>query len=173
MLFYLQVASWISDDDVTDNTNTSAKIVYTTAECVVPDGLMIQLNINVSSITPSCVSYETDTAGMFSLTELQPNTVVAYTLQVVSASQCGGSGIPIGMSRTGNFKVSSTPSPSETPTSSPSETPTPSPSESPTPSPTVSTGTMFCRCHFNKCGLNSPLWSTCSPLVQARGTNYI
>ena len=138
MLFYLQVASWISDVDVTDKTNTSAKIVYTTAECVVPDildGLMVQLNINLSAITPSCVSYVTDTTGMFSLTELQPNAVVAYALQVVSASECGGSGIPIGMSRTGNFKVTPTPSPSEIPTSSPSETPTPSPSETPTPSP--------------------------------------
>ena len=143
MLFYFQVASWISDVDVTDKTNTSAKIVYTTAECVVPDGLIVQLNINVSSITPSCVSYETDTTGMFSLTGLQPNTVVAYTLQVVSGSECGGSGIPIGMSRTSNFKVTSI--------SSPSETPTPSPSEIPTASPTVSTGTVFCRYHFNEC----------------------
>ena len=125
-------------------TNTSAKIVYTTAECVVPDildGLMIQLKTYVSSITPSCVSYETDTTGMFSLTGLQPNAVVAYTLQVVSASECGGSGIPIGMSHTGNFKVTSTPSPPVTPT--------PSPSEIPTSSPTVSTGTMFCICHFD------------------------
>ena len=102
---------------------------------------MVQLNINISSITPSCVSYETDTTGMFLLTELQPNAVVAYTLQVVSASECGGSGIPIGMSHTGNFKVTSTPSPSETPT--------PSFTEIPTPSPTVSTGTMFCICHFD------------------------
>ena len=69
---------------------------------------------------------------MFSLTELQPNAVVAYTLQVVFASKCGGSGILIGMSHTGNFKATSIPSPSEIPTSS----------------PTVSTGTMFCRCHF-------------------------
>ena len=139
ILFYFQDASWISDVEVTDKTNTSAKIVYTTAECVVLDDLMVQLNINLSAITPSCVSYETDTTGMFSLTELQPNTVVAYTLQVVSASECDGSGIPIGMSRTGNFKVTSTPSPSETLP------------ETPTPSPTVSTGTMFCRCWFRKC----------------------
>ena len=75
--------------------------MYTTAECVVPDDLMVQLNINVSSITPSC---ETDTTGMFSL---QLNAVVVYTLQVVSGSECGGSGIPIGMSHTGNFKVTS------------------------------------------------------------------
>ena len=109
MLFYLQVASWISDVGVTDTTNTSAKIVYTTAECVVVDGLIVKLN------TPSC---ETDTTGMFSL---QRNAVVVYTLQVVSGSGCSGSGIPIGMSRTGNFKVTSIPSHSETPTPTPSD----------------------------------------------------
>ena len=66
--------------------------MYTTAECVVPDDLMVQL-----------------IQELFSLTGLQPNAVVAYTLQVVFSSKSGDSGIPIGMSRTGNFKVTSIP----------------------------------------------------------------
>ena len=111
MLFLFQVASWLRDDEVTELTNTTAVIEYTTAERVLldVDDLMVELNINIPSINPSRVSYVTNTMGMFSLTDLQPNAVLTYNLQVVSEDM--SSFITIGMTRTSSsFTVSSVPS---------------------------------------------------------------
>ena len=111
-VYIFLVASWIRNDKVIDITNTSAKIVYTTAERVVPDDLMVEFNISdtTSIINSSCVSYETNKTVTMSLTDLQTNHVLSYTIQVVS--ECGG--MAIGMSRTGSFNVSFTPSPTTT-----------------------------------------------------------
>ena len=86
--------------------------MYTTAERVVPDDLMVELNISntTSVVNSSCVSYETNKTVMMSLTDLQPNDVLNYTIQVVS--ECGG--MAIGMSPTGSFTVLFTPSPTTT-----------------------------------------------------------
>ena len=56
---------------------------------------------DTSIVDSSCVSYETNKTVVMSLTDLQPNDVLCYTIQVVS--ECGG--MAIGMSRTGAFNV--------------------------------------------------------------------
>ena len=69
---------------------------------------MVELNINIPSINPTRVSYVTNTTGMFSLTDLQPNAVLTYNLQVVSEDM--SSFITIGMTRTSSsFTVSPAP----------------------------------------------------------------
>ena len=112
MFIYSLVASWLRGVEVIDITNTSANILYTTAERVVPDDLMVELNISdaTSIINSSCVSYETNKTVMMSLTDLQPNDVLCYTIQVVS--ECDG--MAIGMSHAGSFNVTFTPSPTTT-----------------------------------------------------------
>ena len=59
---------------------------------------MVELNINIPSINPSRVSYVTNTTGMFSLTDLQPNILI-YNLKVVSEDTT------IGMTHPGSFTV--------------------------------------------------------------------
>ena len=122
MLFYFQVASWLRDDEVTELTIATAVIEYTTAEHVLLDDLMVELNINIPSINPSRVSYVTNTTGMFSLTDLQPNAVLTYNLQVVSEDM--SSFITIGMTHTSSsFTVSPAPSTSLSTTITSSTTP--------------------------------------------------
>ena len=86
--------------------------MYTTAERVVPNDLMVEWNISddASIINSSCDSYEVNETVMIPLTDLQPNDVLNYTIQVVS--ECGG--MAIGMSPTGSFNVLFTPSPTTT-----------------------------------------------------------
>ena len=119
-VYIFQVASWLRDVQVKDVTNTSAVIQYTTADCVVNEveNLTIELIIAGDSpdITPSSpVLYENATMGIFNLTNLQPDNVVTYTVQVVA--EVMGSNITIGRNRTGSFTVSPTPSSSTTTTS--------------------------------------------------------
>ena len=90
-------------------TDTSAVIQYTTADCVIPENLTIELNIDVnySNINPSSVvSYESSTTDQFTVLGLEPNAVVLYTLQVIA--EVSDMFIIIGMSRTGSFTVIST-----------------------------------------------------------------
>ena len=87
-VYIFQVASWIRDVQVKDVTNTSAIIQYTTADCVVDEleNLTIELIITGDSpdIDPSSpVLYENATMGIFKLTDLEPNDVVTYTVQVI------------------------------------------------------------------------------------------
>ena len=119
-------AFWLRNDKVIAITNTSAKIVYTTAERVVQSDLMVEWNITnyTSIINSSCVSYEVDDTVTIPLTDLQPNDVLNYTIQVVS--ECGG--IAVGMSRAGSFNVLFTPSPTTTSVSTTSTSMTTSPS---------------------------------------------
>ena len=87
-------------------TNTSAVIQYTTADCVIPDNLKIELNIDVdySNINPSSVvSYESSTTDQFTVLGLEPNAVVTYTLQVIA--EVSDNFLNIGMSRTSSFTV--------------------------------------------------------------------
>ena len=82
-------------------TDTSAVIQYTTADCVIPENLIIELTIDVnySSIIPSSVvSYESSTTDQFTVLGLEPNAVLTYTLQVISF-------LTIGMIRTGSFTM--------------------------------------------------------------------
>ena len=113
------VASWLRDVQVKDVTNTSAIIQYTTADCIVKEieNLTIELIItgdNSSIVNPSSpVLYENATMGIFNLTNLEPNNVVTYTVQVIV--EVMGSDINIGRIHTGSFTVSPTP-PSSTST---------------------------------------------------------
>ena len=89
--------------------DTSAVIQYTTADCVIPENLTIELNIDVnySNINPSSVvSYESSTTDQFTVLRLEPNAVVMYTLQVIS--EVSEMFLTVGMSRTGSFTVTST-----------------------------------------------------------------
>ena len=100
------VTSWLRDIEVKDVTNTSAVIQYTTADCVIPDNLKIELNIDVdySNINPSSVvSYESSTTDQFTVLGLEPNAVVTYTLQVIA--EVSDNFLNIGMSRTSSFIV--------------------------------------------------------------------
>ena len=114
------MASWLRDVQVTDVTNTSAIILYTIADCVVNelDNSEIELIITDSPvIDPSSpVLYKNGTDGNFSLSELQPNDVLTYTLQVITEAM--GSTVTIGMIHTGSFTVSPTPSSTTTSTTS-------------------------------------------------------
>ena len=119
-VYIFQVASWLRDVQVKDVTNTSAIIQYTTADCVVNEieNLTIELIIAGDSpdINPSSpVLYENATMGIFNLTDLEPDNIVTYTVQVVV--EVMNSNITIGMIHTGSFTVSSTPSSSATTTS--------------------------------------------------------
>ena len=90
-------------------TDTSAIIQYTTADCVIPENLTIELNIDVnySNINPSSiVSYESSTTDQFTVLGLEPNAVLTYTLQVIA--EVSDNLLNIGMSRTGSFTVIST-----------------------------------------------------------------
>ena len=87
-------------------TDTSAVIQYTTADCVIPDNLTIELNIDVnySNINPSSVvSYESSTTDQFTVLGLEPNAVVTYTLQVIA--EVSDNFLNIGTSHTGSFTV--------------------------------------------------------------------
>ena len=87
-------------------TNTSAVIQYTTADCVIPENLTIELNIdmNYSNINPSSVvSYESSTTNQFTVLGLEPNAVLTYTLQVIC--DVSDNFLNIGMSCTGSFTV--------------------------------------------------------------------
>ena len=67
-------------------------------------------------IDPSSpVLYENATMGIFNLTNLEPDNVVTYTVQVITEAM--GSTITIGMIHTGSFTVSPTPPSSTTTTS--------------------------------------------------------
>ena len=120
-MFISQVASWLRDVQVKDVTNTSAIIQYTTADCIVKklENLTIELIItgdDSTNIDPSSpVLYENVTMGIFKLTDLEPNNVITYTVQVVV--EVMGSDINIGRIHTGSFTVSPTPSFSTTTTS--------------------------------------------------------
>ena len=107
-----QVASWLKDVQVKDVTDASATIHYTTADCVVDelDNLKIDLRISgCSIIDPSSpVLYKNATDGNFSLSELQPNDVLTYTLQVITEAM--GSTVTIGRIHTGSITVSPIPS---------------------------------------------------------------
>ena len=86
-------------------TDTSVVIQYTTADCVIPDSLSIELNIDVFyfNINPSSVvSYESSTTDQFTVLGLEPNLVLTFTLQVIDMF------LNIGMSHTGIFTVTST-----------------------------------------------------------------
>ena len=116
-VYIFQVASWLRDVQVKDVTNTSAIIQYTTANCVVKEieNLTIELIITggSSNINPSSpVLYENATMGIFNLTNLEPDNVVNYAVQVVV--EVMGSDINIGMIHTGSFTVSPTPPSSTT-----------------------------------------------------------
>ena len=118
-VYISQVASWLRDVQVKDVTNTSAIIQYTTADCVVNEleNFTIELIITGDSpdIDPSSpVLYENATMGIFNLTDLEPNSVVTYTVQVVV--EVMGSNT-IGRIHTGSFTVSPTPPSSNTSTS--------------------------------------------------------
>ena len=118
------MASWLRDVQVIDVTNTSAIMLYTTADCVVNklENSEIELIVTDSPvIDPSSPAlYENATDGSFSLSELQPNDVLTYTVQVIT--EVMGSTITIGMIHTGSFTVSPTPSSSTTSTTSLSST---------------------------------------------------
>ena len=112
--FYIsQVASWLRDVQVKDVTNTSAIIQYTTADCVVNEVKNLTIELIISGddspdINPSSpVLYENATMGIFKLTDLKPDNLVTYTVQVVV--EVMGSDINIGRIHTGSFTVSPTP----------------------------------------------------------------
>ena len=87
-------------------TNTSAVIQYTTADCVIPENLTIELHIDVnySNINPSSVvSYESSTTNQFTVLGLEPNAVLTYTLQVIC--DVSDNFLNIGTSCTGSFTV--------------------------------------------------------------------
>ena len=109
LIFVSQIAtSWLRDIEVKETINTSAVIQYTTADCVIPANLIIELNIDVnySNINPSSiVSYENSTTDQFTVLGLEPNAVVTYTIQVIA--EASDTNVSIGMSRTGNFTVMS------------------------------------------------------------------
>ena len=115
-VYIFQVASWLRDVQVKDVTNTSAIIQYTTADCVVNEveNLTIELIITDSpDIDPSSpVLYENATMGIFNVTNLQPDNVITYTVQVVVVVM--GSDITINRIHTGSFTVSPTPPSSTT-----------------------------------------------------------
>ena len=103
---------------------------------------MVELNINIPFINPSRVSYVTNTTGMFSLTDLQPNAVLTYNLQVVSEDT--SSFITIGMTRTSSsFTVPSKPSSSSSPLPSTATTGTSLGTSSLRTLSTTSSGIMF------------------------------
>ena len=103
------VTSWLRDIEVKETISTSTVIQYTTADCVIPKNLIIELNIDVnySNINPSSiVSYESSTTDQFTVLGLEPNVVVTYTIQVIA--EASDMFVSIGMSRTGSFTVMST-----------------------------------------------------------------
>ena len=82
-------------------TSTSVVIQYTTADCVIPENLIIELNIDVkySKINPSSVvSYKSNKTDQFTVLGLESNTDLTYTLQVNSF-------LTIGMIHTGSFTM--------------------------------------------------------------------
>ena len=119
-VYVSQVASWLKDVQVKGVTNASATIHYTTADCVVDelDNSKIDLRITgYSIINPSSpVLYKNATDGNFSLSELQQNDVLTYTLQVIT--EVMGSTVTIGRIHTGSITVSPTPSSTSTTTTS-------------------------------------------------------
>ena len=121
-VYISQVVSWLRDVQVKYVTNTSAIIQDTTADCVVNEleNLTIELIVTGDSsvINPSSsVLYENATTGSFSLSELQPNNIVTYTLQVVA--EVNDSNVTIGTSHSSSFMVLfPTLSPTLSPTSS-------------------------------------------------------
>ena len=126
------MASWLRDVQVIDVTNTSAVVLYTTADCVVNELEIELIIIDSPVIDPSSpVLYKNATDGIFSLSELQPNDVLTYTLQVITEAM--GSTITIGMIHTGSFTVSPTPS----------FTTTTSTSISSTVSPLITSGILY------------------------------
>ena len=89
-------------------TDTLAVIQYTTADCVIPDNLRIELKIDVnySCIFPSSVvSYKSSENDQFIVLGLEPNAVLTYTLQVIS--EVSDAFLTIGMIRTGSFTMTS------------------------------------------------------------------
>ena len=107
-MFSQIVTSWLRDIEVKETINTSAVIQYTTADCVIPENLLIELNIavNHSNINPSSVvSYESSTTNQFAVLGLEPNAVVTYMIQVIA--EASDMFVSIGMSRTGSFTVMS------------------------------------------------------------------
>ena len=94
-VYISQVASWLKDVQVKDVTNTSATIHYTTVDCVVDelDNLKIDLRITgYSIIDPSSpVLYKNAT---YRISELKPNDVLTYPLQVIT--EVMGSTVTIG-----------------------------------------------------------------------------
>ena len=88
--------------------DTSAVIQYTTADCVIPENLIIELTIdaNYSSIIPSSiVSYKSNKTDQFIVHGLEPNAVLTYTLQVLG--DVSDAFLTIGMSHTGSFTMNS------------------------------------------------------------------
>ena len=89
-------------------TDTTAVIQYTTADCVIPDSLSIELNIdmNYSCIFPSpVVTYKSFTTDQFIVLGLEPNAVVTYSLQVIA--EVSDALLTIGMIHTGSFTMNS------------------------------------------------------------------
>ena len=102
-LFVYVVAAWLRDVNVVDVTNSSAKIQYTTADCVVIESLEIELIVKEGSnvVNSTRVPYFTRTMGTFTLEDFKPSGTLTYTVQVLSISN-----VAIGTGATGSFMVS-------------------------------------------------------------------
>ena len=90
-----------------------AKVEYTTAVCIVPVNLTVQLtynndttNITITDTKP----YVANTIDSFILSSIQPGATVSYTLQVIDANSN-----TVGSTSTGNFMIASSSSLSSSP----------------------------------------------------------
>ena len=92
------VAAWLRDVNVIDDTNSSVKIQYTTADCVVDvENLYIELLVKDGSNTVNStrIPYSQNTRGIFTLEgfQLQPSTTLSYTAQVMYVTTIGTASI--------------------------------------------------------------------------------
>ena len=97
-LFIYIVAAWLHDVNVIDVTNFSAKIQYTTADCVSDvENLYIELIVKDGSniVNSTRAPYSPNTRGIFTLEgfQLQPSTTLSYTAQVMYVTTVGAAAI--------------------------------------------------------------------------------
>ena len=105
-LFVYIVATWLRDVNVVDDSNSSAKIQYTTADCVSDvENLYIELIVKDGSniVNSTRAPYSPNTRGIFTLEgfQLQPSTTLSYTAQVMYVTTVGTAAI-------GSFIITST-----------------------------------------------------------------
>ena len=96
-------ARWLTN--VTLKNGNIVKVEYTTAMCVVPVNLTVQLTYNndtKNTIVTTTKAYMANTTDSLIMSSLQPSATVHYTLIVVNSNN-----ITIGSTTTGTFVITS------------------------------------------------------------------